>query len=177
MRRRRSSPGGERGTSIKFQTGRPALARPYPYLARPYAARHYAGPMAFSAGPGSVSCRTGAQARPYGLFFGPGRHGDEDGPTGRAPAWHYPSAQVTHSAVEAPAIGREGGGGAGWGAHCGRGAGMGAAQVPAVVAAPGAAGSRGSCGGADWGSDHERGPRRSRCRPPREGSGDGGPHG
>jgi hypothetical protein len=37
---------------IVFQMGRP-------YLARPDAARHYEGPMAFSAGPGSVSCRTG----------------------------------------------------------------------------------------------------------------------
>jgi hypothetical protein len=32
-----------------------------------------------------------AQARPYGLFFGPGRHGDEGGPTGRDQARHYPA--------------------------------------------------------------------------------------
>jgi hypothetical protein len=33
-----------------------------------------------------------AQARPYDLFFGLGRHGDEDGPTGRSRARHYPAA-------------------------------------------------------------------------------------
>jgi hypothetical protein len=30
-----------------------------------------------------------AQARPYGLFFGLGRHDAEDGPTGHDPARHY----------------------------------------------------------------------------------------
>jgi hypothetical protein len=32
-----------------------------------------------------------AEARLYGLFFGSGRHGDEDGPTGRDRARHYPA--------------------------------------------------------------------------------------
>jgi hypothetical protein len=41
--------------------------------------------------PGRARCRAelAAQARPYGLFFGPGRHGTEDGPTGHDPTRHY----------------------------------------------------------------------------------------
>jgi hypothetical protein len=41
--------------------------------------------------PGRVGRRAGlaAQARPYGLFFGPGRHDAENGPMGRSTARHY----------------------------------------------------------------------------------------
>jgi hypothetical protein len=51
--------------------------------------------------PGRVGRRAQltAQARPDGLFFGPGRHDAEDSPMGRGSARHYrPAAAETGSA-------------------------------------------------------------------------------
>jgi hypothetical protein len=131
--------------------------------------------MAFSAGPGSASCRTGGPGPALWPVFQAGPARRRRRPDGPRPGPALSICSGDARPAGAPATGREGGGGAGRGAHRGRGAGTGVAQVLAAMAAPDAAGSPWSCGGADWGSDHERGPRRSRHRPPREGSGGGGP--
>jgi hypothetical protein len=47
-----------------------------------------------------------AQARPYGLLFRPGQHGDEDGPTGHDLTRHYPSATKAAQAIGAAGVGQ-----------------------------------------------------------------------